>query len=167
MSGLVEAMLSPGWANAVRAMVLALAVTTVTSLVSRTLKATAGEIAPIWLTNAAFLAQMMMAPHRERCWAFAGGVLGYLSASLLVGERLSVSVSYLCANLLEVLVALAFAPPVSTVAELFCPKPLVKFMAGAVLLAPVVSGLLVTSMLHELLVGHLLQNFRTWFLSDA
>ncbi|MFL9905692.1 MASE1 domain-containing protein [Paraburkholderia sp. RL17-337-BIB-A] len=148
-------------------MVLALAVTTVTSLVSRALKATAGEIAPIWLTNAALLAQMIVAPHRQRCWAFAGGVLGYLSASLLVGERLSVSVSYLCANLLEVLVALAFAPPVSTVAELFCPKPLVKFMAGAVLLAPVVSGLLVTSMLHEQLVGHLLQNFRAWFLSDA
>jgi diguanylate cyclase (GGDEF)-like protein/PAS domain S-box-containing protein len=147
--------------------VLALAVTTVTSLVSRTLKATAGELAPIWLTNAALLAQMMVSPHRQRCYAFAGGVLGYLSASLLVGERLSVSVSFLCANLLEVLVALAFAPPISTVAELFCPKPLVKFMAGAVLLAPVVSGLLLTSILHEQPVGHPLPNFRNWFLSDA
>jgi diguanylate cyclase (GGDEF)-like protein/PAS domain S-box-containing protein len=160
-------MLSPGWDNAVRAMVLALAVTTATSLVSRALKATAGEIGPIWLTNAALLAQILVAPHRQRCWAFAGGLLGYLSAGLLVGERLFVSVSYLCANLLEVLVALAFAPPVSTVAELFRPKPLVKFMAGAVLLAPAVSGLLVTSMLHEQLVGHLLQNFCNWFLSDA
>jgi diguanylate cyclase (GGDEF)-like protein/PAS domain S-box-containing protein len=148
-------------------MVLALAVTTVTSLVSRALKATAGELAPIWLTNAALLAQMMVSPHRQRCYAFAGGVLGYLSASLLVGERLSVSVSFLCANLLEVLVALAFAPPISTVAELFCPKPLVKFMAGAVLLAPVVSGLLLTSILHEQPVGHPLPNFRNWFLSDA
>ncbi|WNC95413.1 diguanylate cyclase (plasmid) [Paraburkholderia sp. FT54] len=148
-------------------MVLALAVTTVTSLVSRALKATAGEIAPIWLTNAALLAQMMVAPHRQRWWAFAGGVLGYLSASLLVGERLSVSVSYSCANLLEVLVALAFAPAISTVGELFCLKPLLKFMAGALLLAPVVSGLLVTAMLHGQPVGHPLQNFRNWFLSDA
>ncbi|WNC94768.1 diguanylate cyclase [Paraburkholderia sp. FT54] len=167
MSALIEAMLSPGWDNAVRAMVLALAVTTVTSLVSRALKVTAGEIGPIWLTNAALLAQMIVVPHRLRCWAFAGGMLGYLSASLLVGERLFVSVSYLCANLLEVLVALAFAPPVSTVVEFFSPKPLVKFMAGAVLLAPVVSGLLVTSMLHGQLVGHLLQNFCKWVLSDA
>ncbi|WOD14165.1 bifunctional diguanylate cyclase/phosphodiesterase [Paraburkholderia kirstenboschensis] len=160
-------MLSPGWANAVRALVLALAVTTVTSLVSRTLKATAGELAPIWLTNAALLAQMMVTPQRQRWWAFAGGVLGYLSASLLAGERLFVAVSYLCANLLEVLVGLAFAPPLSTVAELFRPKSLVKFMAGAVLLAPAASGLLVTAMLHGQPVGHALQNFRNWFLSDA
>ncbi|MFM0106951.1 diguanylate cyclase [Paraburkholderia rhynchosiae] len=167
LSALVEAMLSPGWAKAVRALVLALAVTTVTSLVSRTLKATAGEIAPIWLTNAALLAQMMVAPHRQRWWVFAGGVLGYLIANFLAGESLGVSVSYSCANVLEVMVALAFAPAIPTVAELFCLKPLLKFMAGAVLLAPVASGLLVTAMLHGQPVGHPLQNFRNWFLSDA
>ncbi|MFM0629336.1 hypothetical protein [Paraburkholderia xenovorans] len=109
LSAPVEAMLSPDWAKAVRALVLALAVTTVTSLVSRTLKATAGEIAPIWLTNAALLAQMMVAPHRQLWWAFAGGVLGYLIANFLAGESLGVSVSYSCANVLEVMVALAFA----------------------------------------------------------
>jgi diguanylate cyclase (GGDEF)-like protein/PAS domain S-box-containing protein len=40
-------------------------------------------------------------------------------------------------------------------------------MSGAVVLAPVLSGLLVTAMLHGQLVGHLLQNFGNWFLSDA
>jgi integral membrane sensor domain MASE1 len=148
-------------------LVLALAVTTVTCLASGTLKTMAGEIAPIWLTNAVLLAQMMVAGPRQRYWVLAGGVLGNLAANLFVGESLGVSVSYSSADILEVLVAFLFAPRISTVAELIRPKPLRRFLAGGVLLAPIASGLLATSLLRGQLSGYLLPNLCNWFVSDA
>src|ERR1700741_3121162 len=105
---------SSRWAGDIRALVLALAVTTVTCLASGALKSMAGEIAPIWLTNAVLLAQMMVARPRQRYWVFAGGVLGNLAANLYVGESLGVSVSYSLADIVEVLVAFLFAPRIST-----------------------------------------------------
>ena len=155
------------WTRDICALVLALAVTTVTCLASGTLKTMAGEIAPIWLTNAVLLAQMMVAPPRQRYWVLAGGVLGNLAANLIVGESLGVSAAYSSADILEVLVAFVFAPRISTVAELIRPKPLVRFLTGGVLLAPIASGLVVTTLLHGQLNGHLLPNLASWFVSDA
>jgi len=164
LSASVDAPPPSCWTRAIWALVLALAVTTVTCLASGTLKTMAGEIAPIWLTNAVLLAQMMVAPSRQRYWVLAGGALGNLAANLFVGESLGVSVAYSSADILEVLVAFVFAPRISTVAELIRPKPLVRFLTGGVLLAPIASGLLATTLLHE---GYLLPNLFSWFVSDA
>jgi hypothetical protein len=41
-------------------------VTTLTCLASGALKTMAGEIAPIWLTNAVLLSQLMAASRRQR-----------------------------------------------------------------------------------------------------
>ncbi|WP_233809529.1 bifunctional diguanylate cyclase/phosphodiesterase [Paraburkholderia sp. HP33-1] len=146
---------------------LALAVTTVACLASGILKTMAGEIAPIWLTNAVLLAQMMVAPPRQRHWVFAGGVLGNLAANLLFGESLRVAFSYSSADILEVLVAFLFAPGISTVAELIRPRALVRFLTGGVLVAPIASGLVATTLLRGQLTGYQLPNLANWFVSDA
>lgn len=155
------------WAQDLWHLLLALIVTTVTCLASGALKTMAGEIAPIWLTNAVLLAQMMVVPRRQRYWVLAGGVLGNLAANLLVGESLGVSLSYSSADIIEVMVALAFAARISTIAELIRPKPLTRFLAGGILLAPIVSGLLAATLLRGQLSGHLLPNLANWFVSDA
>ncbi|MCC8402516.1 diguanylate cyclase [Paraburkholderia sp. MMS20-SJTN17] len=155
------------WTRDAGALMLALAVTTVTCLASGTLKTMAGEIAPIWLTNAVLLAQMMVAPPRQRYWVFAGGVLGNLAANLIFGESIGVCLSYSSADILEVLVAFVFAPRISTVAELIRPRTLVRFLAGGVLLAPIASGLIATTLLRGQLSGYQLPNLANWFVSDA
>jgi diguanylate cyclase (GGDEF)-like protein/PAS domain S-box-containing protein len=155
------------WLADVWHLLLALIVTTVTCLASGALKTMAGEIAPIWLTNAVLLSQLMAASRRQRYWVFAGGVLGNLAANLYVGESLAVSASYSSADIVEVLIAFAFAPRVSTVSELVRLKPLVRFVTGGVLLAPAVSGVLATVLLRGELDGQLLLNLANWFISDA
>ncbi len=163
----VDAPPPSGWIRDMWALILALAVTTVTCLASGTLKTMAGEVAPIWLTNAVLLAQMMVAPPRQRYWVLGGGVLGNLAANLWVGESLGVSVAYSSADILEVWVAFLFAPRISTVAELIRPRTLIRFLTGGVLLAPIASGLIATTLLAGQLSGYLLSNLANWFVSDA
>ncbi|MFM0260005.1 MASE1 domain-containing protein [Paraburkholderia sediminicola] len=148
-------------------LLLALMVTTLTCLASGELKTMAGEITPIWLTNAVLLSQLMAAPRRQRYWVFAGGVLGNLVANLYVGESLGASASYSSADIVEVLIAFAFTPRVSTVSELVRLKPLVRFVTGGVLLAPAVSGVLATTLLRGQLNWHLLPSLANWYVSDA
>lgn len=71
-------------------MTIALVVTTLAYLASQTLKGVAGEIAPIWLSNAALLSLLMVAPRSRKHWILVGGVLGNLVAALFVGESLRV-----------------------------------------------------------------------------
>ncbi|ADG14523.1 diguanylate cyclase with PAS/PAC sensor [Paraburkholderia atlantica] len=148
-------------------LLLTVTATTLTCLASGALKTMAGEIAPIWFTNAVLLSQLMVVSRRRRYWVLAGGVLGNLAANLYVGESLGVSVSYSSADIVEVLIAFAFAPLVSSVSELVRPKVLMRFVAGGVLLAPVVSGLLATILLRGQLSGNMFPNLANWFISDA
>lgn len=152
--------------EAVRSVLLAFVVTMLTCMASGALKTMAGEIAPIWLTNAVLLAQMMVARPGRWAYVLAGGAFGNLAANLL-GETLAVSASYTAADILEVLIAFSFAPRVSTAIELIRPKPLIRFLAGGVVLAPVVSGLAATTLLRGQLSGHMLPNLCNWFVSDA
>lgn len=154
------------WASNIWSLLLAVAVTMLTCMASGALKTMAGEIAPLWLTNAVLLAQLMVAPSRQRYWVLAGGVLGNIAANLL-GESLAVSLSYTAADILEVVIAFAFAPHVSTVTELVRPRPLIRFMVGGVSLAPIASGLVATTLLRGQLTGHMLPNLCNWFVSDA
>lgn len=156
----------PRWASNIWSLLLAFAVTMLTCMASGALKTMAGEIAPIWLTNAVLLAQLMVAPSRQRYWVLAGGVLGNIAANLL-GESLAVSLSYTAADILEVVIAFRFAPHISRVAELVRPKPLIRFLVGGVLLAPVASGLVATTLLRGQLTGYMLPNLCNWFVSDA
>ena len=166
---------SPGFPDAarrqrvsatLRATLLAFVVTMLTCLLSGALKSMAGEIAAIWLANALLLGQMMVAAPAQRYWVLAGGIAGNMAANLL-GESLAVSLSYTFADTLEVLIAFSFAPRVTTIGELLRPKALIRFLAGGVILAPLVSGVLASMLLRGQLSGTLLPNFANWFVSDA
>src|ERR1700709_1529622 len=78
-----------------RSLLLALVVTALAFLASRGLRAMAGHVAPIWLSDAVLLAQMMVARSRQqRYWVLAGGVLGTLAANLLVGRSLGIALRF-------------------------------------------------------------------------
>lgn len=59
-----------------------------------------------------------------------------------------------------------FVPGISMVAELLRAKALARFLTG-VLTAPIVSGLLATTLLRGQRNGHFLPNLFSWFVSDA
>lgn len=146
---------------------LALVVTALAFLASRGLRSMAGQIAPIWLSNAVLLAQLIVARPRQRYWIFAGGVLGDLTANFLIGRSPHVAFSFMSADMLQVAIAFAFSPRVSTAAELIRPKPLLRFFLGGVLLAPVVSGLTATLLLGDHVGNFLLPTLVPWFISDG
>jgi len=152
--------------SAIGAMLLAFGVTLLTCMLSGALKSMADQIAAIWLANAVLLAQMMVAPRSKRYWVLAGGIAGNVAANLF-SQDLEVSLSYTAADIVEVLVAFSFAPRIATAVELIRPNALLRFLAGSVVLAPLVSGLLAAALLRGQLSGHMLPNFANWFCSDA
>ena len=158
---------APLWVQNLQSVLLALAATTVACLVCWSLKTVDNEIAPIWFTNSVLLAQMMVGRPRQRYWVLAGGALGNLAARLMAGESLAALFSYSSSGILEVVIALRFVPRVSTVAELIRPKPLVRFLVGGVLLAPIAPGLLETALLGRQLSGPLLLTLVRWYVSHA
>jgi diguanylate cyclase (GGDEF)-like protein/PAS domain S-box-containing protein len=155
-----------GCAN-VRSLLLALVVTALAFLASRGLRTMAGQVAPIWLSDAVLLAQLMVARSRQqRYWILAGGVLGTLAANFLIGRSLWIALSFTSGDIVEVLIALAFSPRVLTIAELIRPISIARFLGG-VLLAPVLSGILVTVLTGGHLSDYLLPTLVPWFISDA
>ena len=155
------------WTRNLRLALPALVVTTVAYVASYELRTIDGEISPIWLANAALLAPLIVARCRQRCAVLAGGALGNLFARLLVGHGLGVSFADSIANLLEIVIALEFAPRISTVAELIRLKPLAKFLLGGALSAPIASGLLITLLQASQPGGSQLLTLVNWFVSHA
>jgi diguanylate cyclase (GGDEF)-like protein/PAS domain S-box-containing protein len=152
--------------SAIRSVLLAFAVTMLTCVLSCALKSMAGQIAAIWLANAVLLAQMMVAAPRQRYWVLAGGVAGNVVANLLC-STLAVSLSYALADIVEVLIAFSFAPRISGIVELIRPAALLRFLAGGVVLAPLVAGLLAVTLLRGQLSEPLLPSFANWFISHG
>jgi diguanylate cyclase (GGDEF)-like protein/PAS domain S-box-containing protein len=155
------------WARNLRLALPALVVTTLAYVASYELRTIDGEISPIWLANAALLAPLIVARRRQRCVVLAGGALGNLVARLLVGHGLGVSLVDSFANLLEVAIALEFAPRISTVAELIRLRPLTRFLLGGALFAPMASGLLMMLLQVSEPGGSQLLNLVNWFVSHA
>jgi diguanylate cyclase (GGDEF)-like protein/PAS domain S-box-containing protein len=152
---------------ALRNALLAFVATALAFLASRGLRAMASDIAPIWLSNAVLLAQLIVARPGQRRWVYAGGILGDLSANFVVGRDVHAAVLFMAADMLQVAIAYLFSPRVSTVAELIRPKPLIRFLAGGALLAPVVSGLFATLLLKGRLNDLLVPTLIPWFISDG
>jgi diguanylate cyclase (GGDEF)-like protein/PAS domain S-box-containing protein len=163
----VDSVGSPRCSQNIRSVLLALVVTTVAFFAGRALWTEAGRVAPIWLTTPVLLAQMMVAPPRQRHWVLAGAVLANLAVRLFVGRSLGEALAFTSANILEVSIALVFVPRISTVGDLIQPRPLIKFLLGGVLLAPIASGLLATALLGWPLSGARLPTFSHWAVSDA
>jgi diguanylate cyclase (GGDEF)-like protein/PAS domain S-box-containing protein len=155
------------WARNLRLALPALVATTLAYVASYELRTIDGEISPIWLANAALLAPLIVARRRQRYAVLAGGALGNLVARLLVGHGLSVSLADSFANLLEVVIALKYAPCILTVTDLIRLKPLVKFLLGGPLFAPMVSGLFIALLQAGQPGGSEILALVNWFASHA
>jgi integral membrane sensor domain MASE1 len=145
---------------------VAVVVTALAGLAGDVLKTMSGEIAPIWFGNAMLLSQRMAASDRRGGWVIAGGALGNLAAYLIFGDTLKVSFSYSAANVLEVLMLLAFVPRCTNIYEFCRPKTFAVFVAGA-MLTPLVSGVIAITMLRGQLELRDLPDFANWSISDA
>ncbi|MCC8405542.1 diguanylate cyclase [Paraburkholderia sp. MMS20-SJTN17] len=155
------------WRLPLVAMLLAGSLSFLICLGSGTLKAMWGEIAPIWLANGVLLAQAMVSKGSHRYCILLGGALGFFGANLYVGESLYVSTSFTGSDMVEVCVALLFVPNVATAAELIQPRPCIRFVAAAVLLAPLVSGVTAMSLLDGWASNHPFSSIANWIVSDA
>jgi integral membrane sensor domain MASE1 len=155
------------WARNLRLALPALVATTLAYVASYELRTIDGEISPIWLANAALLAPLIVARRRQRYAVLAGGALGNLVARLLVGHGLSVSLPDSFANLLEVVIALKYAPCILTVTDLIRLKPLVMFLLGGPLFAPMVSGLFIALLQAGQPGGSEILALVNWFASHA
>lgn len=164
---IVERLRASAYLSKGAALLVALAVTALAFLASRGLRAMTGQVAPMWLSNAILLAQLIVAARGQRRWVFCGGALGDFTANLLIGRSLPVSLSFMSADMLQVAIAFVFAPRATTAAELIRPKPLLKFLFGGVLLAPVASGLWATLSLQGKIGHFLLPTLVPWFISDG
>jgi diguanylate cyclase (GGDEF)-like protein/PAS domain S-box-containing protein len=145
----------------------ALVVTTIAYVVSHELRTIDDEISPIWLANAALLAPLIVARREQRYAVLAGGALGNLIARLLSGLGLGPSLIDSFANLMEVMIALEFAPSISTVSELIRLRPLAKFLLGGALCAPTASGLLIALLQGSEPGGSQWPTLVNWFVSHA
>src|ERR1700730_18449694 len=94
----VDTLRSARWAQNLWSMLLALVVTTVAFLAGRALWIETGRVASIWLPTAVGLAQMRVAPPRQRPWVMAGAVLANLAARLLVGRSVGEALVLTSAN---------------------------------------------------------------------
>lgn len=134
---------------------------------SGAVRAVSGEVLPIWAANGVLLAQALTTRETRRLYVLTGGALGFLGADLTQGDSLYVSSSFVAANIVEVVIALLFAPRVASTAELARPRRCLSFMAGAVVLAPAVSGAVAVSLLHVRFGAHPFASFRDWVVADA
>jgi diguanylate cyclase (GGDEF)-like protein/PAS domain S-box-containing protein len=155
------------WSNPLLSVLLAFAATTLACVVSLALKSMDQEISPIWLVDAVLLAQMMVARPHQRYGVFVGGVLGNFSTRLFVSHDLVGALCFSFADLVGVVIALRFAPRISTVAELIRPKPLIRFLVGGVVFSTFVSGLVAVTLQGAPEGSSRLPSMTTWFIAHA
>jgi diguanylate cyclase (GGDEF)-like protein/PAS domain S-box-containing protein len=155
------------WRTGLKAFLLATAVTTATFLFSIYLRYLAGNFAPIWLVASVLLAQIIAAPAPLRWWIFIGGALAHAIGSVLINRSFHLAFVFTIGDLVEVAIALRFAPRVRSVAELLRPRPLMKFLAGGIVCAPIASGLVVTALLGNGWSNLSLPTMEPWFISDG
>lgn len=100
-------------------------------------------VSSIWLANGLALGYLLAAPRERRDVLLVACALGELAGGLLAGDRPVAVVVAALLNTGEVLVAaLLLQPLVSNARELSRPGAFLRFLGGAVLLAPLLSGLL-------------------------
>jgi diguanylate cyclase (GGDEF)-like protein/PAS domain S-box-containing protein len=150
------------------AMLLAASLSFLICLASGILKQWWGEVAPIWVANGVLVAQaMVVTSKRTRMLVLGGGMLGFLGANLYVGESLYVSSCFTAADMVEVVIALLLGPRALSAAELIRPRAGLRFVLGAVIAAPVISGLVAMSLLDGWSTVHPFSSLGNWVLSDA
>ncbi|KPF79184.1 hypothetical protein IP88_02345 [alpha proteobacterium AAP81b] len=131
----------------------------------------AGNVAALWIANAALIAVLVSRPPREWPPALVSFAAGVTAANLLFGDSLISAIGLGAINTVEGLVAgLVIRPRLGDRPDFGDRSDLVWFVLGAAFVAPMV-GAMLGVLFHTTLVGgnvlELWVAWRAWFLADC
>ncbi|MGF6937103.1 diguanylate cyclase (GGDEF)-like protein/PAS domain S-box-containing protein [Paraburkholderia sp. UCT70] len=136
-------------------------------VISGQLKTMAGELVAIWVTDGYLLGQMMLLRRRHKPIYLAGAAIGLMLANLMGDETFYVAFSFTAAGLVETCAAALMLPGVKSARALLQPKMFIRFVAGACIVAPVLSGVVAVLLLQGIFTSHPFSSFSNWVISDA
>ncbi|OUL75673.1 sensor domain-containing diguanylate cyclase [Paraburkholderia hospita] len=136
-------------------------------VISGQLKTMAGEIVAIWVTDGYLLGHTMVLARRHKPVFLFGASIGLLLANLMGDETLYVAFSFTFAGLVETGFATVILPGVKTARELVQPKAFLRFVIGACIVAPALSGVIAVLLLEGIFTSHPFSSFSNWVISDS
>jgi len=136
-------------------------------VISGRLKTMAGEIVAIWIVDGYLLGQAMVLARRHKpVFLFAASV-GMLIANLIGDESLYVALSFTLAGMVETCFAALILPKIKSARELVQPKVFLRFVLGACVVAPILSGIVAVLLLEGIFTSHPFSSFSNWVISDS
>lgn len=156
-----------GWWGAARAGLVGLIAGFVLLVVSGQLKTMADEIVAVWIVDGYLLGHMMLLRRRYKPSFLAGAFVGMLLGNLLGDETLYVAFSFTFAGMVEICAAALMLPRVTSAKNLLQPKVFVRFVVGAGVIAPTLSGIVAVVLLKGIFTSHPFSSFSNWVISDS
>ncbi|MPW23482.1 diguanylate cyclase [Paraburkholderia sp. CNPSo 3157] len=136
-------------------------------VISGQLKTMAGEIVAIWIVDGYLLGHTMVLTRRHKpIFVFAASI-GMLIANLIGDETLYVALSFTFAGMVETCFAALILPGVKSARELVQPKAFLRFIVGACIVAPIMSGIVAVLLLEGIFTSHPFSSFSNWVISDS
>ena len=136
-------------------------------VVSGQLKTMTHEIVAIWITDGCLLGHMMLLRRRYKPVFLTGASIGLLLANMMGDETFYVAFSFTLAGMVETCAAALMLPGVKSARELIQPKVFIRFVVGACMIAPTLSGIVAVILLQGIFTSHPFSSFSNWVISDA
>ncbi|WP_051377441.1 sensor domain-containing diguanylate cyclase [Paraburkholderia dilworthii] len=136
-------------------------------VISGQLKTMAGEIVAIWIVDGYLLGHTLVLRRRHKPIFLPGSSMGMLIANLLGNETLYVALSFTLAGIVETCCAALILPGVKTARDLVEPTALLRFVLGACIVAPILSGVVAALLLEGIFTSHPFSSFSNWVISDS
>ncbi|MCC8395333.1 diguanylate cyclase [Paraburkholderia sp. MMS20-SJTR3] len=156
-----------GWWRTTRVGLVGLVAAFLLLVVSGQLKTMAGELVAIWITDGYLLGHMLLLRRRDKPIFLAGAFVGLLLANLIGDESFYVAFSFTLAGIVEICAAVLMLPAVKSARELVQPKVFVRFVVGACVIAPMLSGMVAVVLLQGIFTSHPFSSLSNWMISDA
>ncbi|CAB3739080.1 sensor domain-containing diguanylate cyclase [Paraburkholderia rhynchosiae] len=136
-------------------------------VISGQLKTMAGEIVAIWIVDGYLVGHTLVLARRHKPIFLFGASIGLLIANLMGDETLYVALSFTVAGMVETCFAALVLPRVKTARDLVEPVALLRFVLGACIVAPVLSGIVAALLLGGIFTSHPFSSFSNWVISDS
>ncbi|HTH61929.1 MAG TPA: diguanylate cyclase [Paraburkholderia sp.] len=136
-------------------------------VISGQLKTMAGEIVAIWIPDGYLLGHSMVLSRRHKPVFLFGAFIGLLLANLIGDETLYVAFSFAFAGIIEICFAAQMLPDVRSARELVRPTTFLRFVLGAGIVAPILSGVVAALLLEGIFTSHPFSSFSNWVISDS
>ncbi|MFM0696882.1 diguanylate cyclase [Paraburkholderia graminis] len=136
-------------------------------IISGQLKTMAGEIVAIWIVDGYLVGHTLLLARRQKPVFLFGAAIGMLIANLVGDETLYVALSFTVAGMVETSFAALVLPNVKTARDLLRPATLLRFVLGACIAAPTLSGIVAALLLQGIFTSHPFSSFSNWVISDS